>query len=189
VIGAFVQRYPQITVDLNLTDAVCDVAGGEADVAIRFGQLADSSLKTRRLGSTGRIVVASPAYLARCGVPETPEDLHRHNCLNFNFRRAEPIWPFRRDAVDFALTVSGNIEANNGGTLVQLACEGIGIARVGAFNTVDEIPAGRLIPLLERFNPGDREAINLVFVGGPHMPTRIRVLVDFLSKHLGDPEG
>lgn len=186
-IGKFVEQYPHIKVDLSLTDAVVDIAAGEADVAIRFGQLADSSLKARRLGSTGRTIVASPAYLARNGEPTSPEDLSDHNCLNFNFRRAEPIWPFRRDGRDFVLAVTGNIEANNGDTLVQLACEGVGIARVGAFNVVDHIPEGRLVPLLEAFNPGDREAIHVVFVGGPHVPARVRVLVEFLVARLGEP--
>ncbi len=100
LLGEFVRRYPHILVDVSLTDAVVDVAAGQADVAIRFGPLADSALTARRIGETGRSVVASPAYLARHGTPRVPEDLLRHNCLNFNFRRAEPIWPFRRDGRD-----------------------------------------------------------------------------------------
>ncbi|MFJ6025388.1 LysR family transcriptional regulator [Brevundimonas sp. NPDC092305] len=186
-LGEFVALYPHIVVDLSLTDTVVDVAAGQADVAIRFGPLADSPLMARRLGETGRTIVASPDYLARRGTPATPEALHDHNCLNFNFRRAEPVWPFRRDGRDYALAVQGNVEANNGDTLVQLACEGVGIARVGSFNVVDHLAAGRLIPLLEAFNPGDREAIHAVFVGGANMPARVRVLVDFLAERLGDP--
>ena len=188
LLGEFVARYPHITVDLSLTDTLVDIAAGQADVAIRFGPLSDSTLMARRLGENGRTIVASPAYLARHGVPEQPEDLHAHNCLNFNFRRAEPVWPFRRDGQDFTLSVSGNIEANNGDTLVQLACEGVGIARVGTFNAVDHIAAGRLAPVLEAFNPGDRETVHAVFVGGANMPARVRVLVDFLVERLGDPE-
>jgi DNA-binding transcriptional LysR family regulator len=66
-----------------------------------------AALTARKLGETGRMIVASPDYLARHGEPKVPEDLHDHNCLNFNFRRAEPIWPFRRDGRDFALGVRG----------------------------------------------------------------------------------
>ena len=86
--------------------------------------------------------VAAPAYLARYGMATQPEDLHHHNCLNFNFRRAEPVWPFRIDGRDIALSVKGNIEANNGETLGQLAAAGVGIARVGAFSVVDAAALG-----------------------------------------------
>lgn len=181
----FVARYPHILVDLSLTDTVVDVAAGQADVAIRFGPLADSGLTARKIGETGRVVVASPEYLARRGEPTAPEDLHDHDCLNFNFRRAEPVWPFRRDGIDFALTVSGPVEANNGETLTQLARDGVGITRVGAFSAEDDIRDGRLVPLLEAFNPGDREAIHAVFVGGANTPARVRVFVDFLAERLG----
>lgn len=184
LLRAFVALYPHILLEISLTDVVIDVAAGQADVAIRFGRLADSALTARKLGETGRVVVASPAYLARRGEPITPEDLHDHDCLNFSFRRAEPVWPFRRDGVDFALTVKGPAEANNGETLTQLARDGVGITRVGAFSAEDDIREGRLVPLLEAFNPGDREAIHAVFVGGSNTPARVRVFVDFLVEQL-----
>ena len=184
LLKGFIARYPHILVDINLTDVVVDVAAGQADVAIRFGLLADSGLTARKIGETGRVVVASPGYLARRGEPKTPEDLLDHDCLNFNFRRAEPVWPFRRDSVDFALTVGGPVEANNGETLTQLARDGVGITRVGAFSAEDDIRDGRLVPLLEAFNPGDREAIHAVFVGGANTPARVRVFVDYLAAAL-----
>jgi len=197
VLGEFVRLYPHILVDVSLSDALVDVAAGQADVAIRFGPLVDSALTARKLGETRRVIVASPDYLARHGTPQAPEDLHGHNCLNFNFRRTEPIWPFRRDGRDYSLSVRGNIEANNGETLGQLAAAGVGVTRVGAFSVVEELAAGKLVPLLEAFNPGDVEAIHAVFVGGTNMPARVRVFVDFLAErlHLSDrhegamPEG
>jgi hypothetical protein len=184
LLGAFADLYPHILVDINLTDAIADIPGGEADVAIRFGVLADSPLTARRIGQTGRTIVASPEYLARRGTPQIPEDLHDHNCMNFNFRRAEPVWPFSKDGRDYALTVNGNIEANNGETLGQLAVAGVGITRVGKFSVADDLAAGRLLPVLEAFNPGDVEQIHAVFVGGPNMPARVRVFVDFLVSNL-----
>lgn len=184
LLGEFAALYPHILIDIALTDALVDVAGGQADVAVRFGPLADSSLTARKLGETGRVIVASPDYLAAHGTPQVPEDLHRFNCLNFNFRRAEPVWPFRREGRDFALTVKGSIEANNGETLGQLAAAGVGVARVGSFSVVEEIASGRLVPILEEFNPGDVEQIHAVFVGGASMPARVRVFVDFLAARL-----
>ena len=184
LLGEFAASYPHILVDIALTDTLVDVAAGQADVAIRFGPLPDSTLTARKLGETRRVIVASPEYLAKHGMPREPEDLHQHNCLNFNFRRAEPIWPFRRDGADFSLCVKGNIEANNGETLGQLAAIGIGIARVGAFSVAQEIASGQLVPILEEFNPGDVEQIHAVFVGGVSTPARIRVFVDFLAENL-----
>lgn len=184
LLGEFAALYPHILVDISLTDAIADIHGGQADVAIRFGVLADSPLTARRVGQTGRTIVASPEYLARRGTPQFPEDLHDHNCLNFNFRRTEPVWPFRREGRDYALTVQGNIEANNGETLAQLAIAGAGITRVGNFSVADDLATGRLVPVLEAFNPGDVEQIHAVFVGGGNMPARVRVFVDFLASNL-----
>lgn len=184
LLGDFADLYPHILVDISLTDAIADIPGGEADVAIRFGVLADSGLTARRIGQTGRTIVASPDYLARRGTPQVPEDLHDHNCLNFNFRRAEPVWPFRKDGRDYALTVHGNVEANNGETLGQLALDGVGVTRVGNFSVAYDLAAGRLVPVLEAFNPGDVEQIHAVFVGGANMPARVRVFVDFLARNL-----
>ncbi len=180
----FAQLYPHILIDIALTDALVDVAGGQADVAIRFGPLSDSSLTARKLGESRRVIVAAPDYLALRGEPVVPEDLHGHNCLNFNFRRVEPGWPFRRDGQDVSLSVKGNIEANNGETLGQLAAAGVGVTRVGRFSVVDAIAEGRLMPLLEEYNPGDVELIHAVFVGGATVPARVRAFVDFLAERL-----
>lgn len=180
----FLDRYPDILVDISLTDATIDLVEERADVAIRIGPLADSNLVARRLGDSGRTIVAAPAYLARHGTPQSPEDLLRHNCIAFNFRRAEPAWPFRRDGRDVDLAVTGNVAANNGETVAQLAREGVGIARVGTFHVAEDIAAGRLVALLEQWNPGDREPINALFVGGTIMPARVRVFIDYLAEKL-----
>ncbi|MCK8787744.1 LysR family transcriptional regulator [Roseomonas sp. NAR14] len=184
LLADFVARHPGITVEIELSDEVADVLGGRADLAIRFGPLPDSPLTARRLGETGRTVVASPAYLARAGTPRRPADLARHNCLDFSFRRSEPGWPFREEGRDRVLPVRGSITANNGETLVQLALQGVGITRVGDFHIGADLAAGRLVPLLEDYNPQDRESIHAVFVGGAAMPARLRVLVDFLAERM-----
>ncbi|WP_404710932.1 LysR family transcriptional regulator [Sphingomonas sp. MMS24-J13] len=184
LLGRFAALYPHILIDIALSDALVDIAAGEADVAVQFGPLPDSSLTARKLGETRRVIVASPDYLARMGTPKTPADLHRHNCMSFSFRRAEPIWPFQQNGRAFTLAVAGGIEANNGETLGQLAAAGVGITRVGAFSVAREIATGALVPLLEEFNPGDVEQIHAVFVGGATTPARVRVFVDFLAEQL-----
>ena len=107
LLGEFAALYPHILVDFALSDGIVDIAAGQADVAVRFGTLPDSPLTARKLGESGRVIVAAPDYLARYGTPVVPADLHAHNCLNFNFRRAEPIWPFRRGGEDIVLSVKG----------------------------------------------------------------------------------
>ncbi|WP_027909598.1 LysR family transcriptional regulator [Pseudomonas sp. URMO17WK12:I4] len=183
LVAAFSARYPNIVVDLTLGDEVVDILGGQADVAVRFGPLPDSPLTARKIGETGQVVVASPDYLERHGTPQVPEDLLQHNCLRFNFRRAEPNWPFMRDGEVFSLKVCGNIECSSGEALAQLARVGAGIARIGAFTVNEDIQRGDLVPLLEAFNPGEREPIHAVFVGGATMPARVRLFVDFLIEH------
>lgn len=180
----FLQRYPDITIEIDVTDQISDVSAGHVDVAIRFGQLPDSGLHARRLGETGRVVIASPEYLANAGVPQTPADLKNHNCLDFSFRRLEPGWPFRENGHDFTLSVSGNVIANNGETLVELAMQGIGITRVGRFHVEQALASGQLVPLLEEYNPQDREAIHAVYIGGKNVPARIRVFVDYLVEKM-----
>lgn len=184
LVAAFSERYPQVRVDVTLSDEVVDILAGQADVAVRFGDLPDSPLTARCVGETGQVVVASPAYLARHGTPQVPEDLAQHNCLRFNFRRANPDWPFRHGDEVVSLKVNGSIECSNGEALAHLARMGAGIARVGAFSVAEDIQRGELVPLLEAYNPGDREPINVVFVGGAAMPARVRVFVDFLVEHL-----
>ena len=185
LLGEFLRRYPDIKLDIELSDRIVDVAGGRADVAIRFGPLPDSGLLARKLDEAGRTVVAAPDYLRRAGTPLRPADLQGHSCLDFSFRRVQAGWPFREDGHNRLLGIEGSLVANNGETLVQLALQGMGIARVGTFAVAADIAAGRLIPLLETFNPGDTEAIHAVFVGGTILPARVRVFVDFLAGQVG----
>ena len=180
LVAAFSARYPEIVVDLTLSDEVADILGGQADVAVRFGHLPDSLLTARRIGDTGQVIVASPDYLQRHGTPQVPEDLLLHNCLRFNFRRAEPNWPFIRKGEVLSLKVCGNIECSSGEALAQLARLGAGIARIGEFSVAADLRNGTLVALLDDWNPGDREPIHAVFVGGATMPARVRVFVDFL---------
>jgi DNA-binding transcriptional LysR family regulator len=188
LLGDFVRRYPGILLDINLTDAVVDIAAGQADVSVRLGPLPDAPLIARKLGETRKVIVASPDYLARRGTPKVPEDLHEHDCLGFNFKRASPTWPFRKGGREYSLTIRGSVEANNGETLGQLAVEGVGITRVGAETVREAIRTGDLVPLLEEFNPGDVEEINAVFIGGAHVPARVRCFVDYLVERRRGPE-
>ena len=179
----FLERYPQVTLDIVLTDAVVDILEQRTDVAVRAGPLKSSSLLARKLGQTHMLIVASPAYLARRGTPLQPADLASHNLLDANYVRARSGWPLRLPEGDFVVPVVGNAQASDGEALRQLALAGLGLARLAVFQVRADIAAGRLQAVLEDCNPGDSEEVHAVFVGqGGHVPLRVRVFLDFLAE-------
>lgn len=180
-LAAFQDTYPEITLELSLSDRLVDLTSGEMDVAVRVGDLPDSDLKTRKLGESPRVIVASPQYLERRGTPRTPEELERHNCLRFSFRASATAWPFRRSGRAFEIEVGGNIEVDSGDAMVQLALAGHAIARVGQFHVQRELEAGLLVPLLEEYGNDETETFHAVFVGGRATPGRVRAFVDFFA--------
>ena len=179
----FLALYPGIELDLSLTDSVIDLYQERADVAIRSGKLRDSSLVARKILEIRRVVVASPAYLERHGTPQVPADLAAHNCLRFNFLANRDEWIFRdpETGENFAQRIGGNMLGNNGPTLRRLCLDGLGLIRSGRFQVERDITEGRLVPVLERFNPRDIETIHAVFAGHGHLAARIRAFIDFLA--------
>jgi DNA-binding transcriptional LysR family regulator len=178
----FLDMYPEVTVDLVLSDTVVDLMDERADVAVRVGRLRDSTLVARRLGGSRMAAVASPAYLARHGAPETPADLARHRGIGWTFRRDTELWRFRVDGVVQTLSPPIAVRAGDGDTARELAAGGAGIARLSLFQVKDDINAGRLVPVLEDFNPGDVQDMQAIYLGqGGPLPARVRVFVDFLA--------
>ncbi len=177
----FLARYPDVTADLSLTDDVINLLEQKTDVAIRVGNLPDSALIARKLGQSRRVICASPAYLARMGMPETPADLQRHNCIGFNFRRSRVGWPFRDGEREFELPVPGNIQVNNGHTARELALDGAGLARLGHFHVKEAFEKGTLVPVLEAYNPLEWEMIHAVYLGSGDIPGRVRAYIDYLA--------
>lgn len=184
--GEFQRLFPDVQLDVTLTDDVVDLIRERVDIAIRHGPLRDSSLMARKLGETRQVVMASPEYLERYGLPKTPEELAHHNCINFNFRRAVEGWPFHdpRTGRHNVLPVSGSLKASNGSIIRQFCLAGLGIGRVGRFHVEPDIEAGRLVPVLEDFNPEDIEQIHAVYAGHEHLAVRIRAYIDFLAARL-----
>lgn len=186
LVPEFLGRYPEVQLDLSLTDDVIDLVAERADIALRAGPMRDSTLKARKILESRRVIVAAPAYLARHGMPRTPQDLARHNCLRFNFRRAMDDWPFLDPATgaSYALPVSGNLEGNSGSMVRRLALDGLGLARIARYVAEADIAAGQLVPVLEEFNGGDIELLHAVFVGHDYLAARIRAFVEFLAERI-----
>jgi DNA-binding transcriptional LysR family regulator len=179
ILPAFWQAYPRITIDLSLSDEVVDLYLDRTDVAIRVGRLPDSNLMARKIGDTKRRIVASPAYLAKWGTPEMPADLSRHNCLGFNFRRANPVWPTREGGRIVERMLSGSLLSNNGETIRRMAIAGVGIARIADYHVRGPIARGELVELLADSAISDSDEIHALFRGAQLMPARVRAFLDF----------
>jgi DNA-binding transcriptional LysR family regulator len=184
VLSEFLTRYPAVTLDIVQTDLVIDLIAERTDVAVRAGPLKSSSLIARKLGDVGKLIVASPAYLQRYGEPKSIADLDAHNRLGFGYARAIQGWPLRaHDGSEVVVPTMGRVQASDGETLRQLALGGAGLARLATFTVRGDLAAGRLVPVLQEFNPGDRESFHAVYLGqGGLLPSRIRVLLDFLAE-------
>jgi DNA-binding transcriptional LysR family regulator len=181
LIPQFTAAYPEVRLDIVLADRVVDLMDERADVAIRLGPMRPSQLIARKLGQSRMAVVAAPAYLARRGVPQTPYDLDVHNCIAFNFARHVDEWSFVVDGAHVSLPARGNVAASDGEISRRLALAGQGVARLSLFHISPDINAGRLVPVLEAYNPGDVEELNVVYVGhGGRLPARVRAFIDFL---------
>lgn len=185
LIPEFLLRYPQIELDLSLSDAVVDLIEEQAEVAIRVGPMQDSSLTARKICESRRVIVASPAYLQKNGVPKTPADLSNHNCLAYNLRPTLNEWPFMIDGDVRPIAVRGNFRGNNGETLRHMALRGAGLARLGWFQVGEDVREGRLVPVLENFHAGEQQGVYAVFFGARHTSARVRCFVDFLVEKLG----
>ena len=182
---AFFKCYPEVTIDLTLTDTLIDLLEERTDIAIRHGVLKDSRLVARKLGDSRHLLVASPAYLARHGIPQTPADLVRHNCLDFNFSHSLSEWRFRLpDGSQQSVAVRGNLQANNGETLLQMALANIGISRMSYFHVAETLRAGRLVEILAGCHVADSKPLHAIYHSRCHIPARIRLFVDFLAEQL-----
>jgi DNA-binding transcriptional LysR family regulator len=183
----FLAAYPELEVELNLDDARIDIVASGHDLVLRIGRLADSTLIARRLCPVARIVVASPAYLARAGRPAVPADLTRHACLLYSNVQPPGLWLFEGPGgVRQAVTVSGPLTANSGGALNPALLAGMGIALQPDFLVAEHLAAGRLEALL----PGwESPALGLYLVTPPSplRPHRVRLLIDFLAARLTPP--
>ncbi|HEX9469116.1 MAG TPA: LysR family transcriptional regulator [Bradyrhizobium sp.] len=185
LVPRFLERHPEVTLDIVLSDSVIDLMQERADIAIRIGPLRDSSLVARKLGTSRMAVVASPEYIAGHGVPNTPDDLARHKGIGWTFFRTIGGWPFRTGAATEQVSPPPVARASDGEAARLLALGGAGLARLALFHIGADIEAGRLVPVLEEFNPGDREDIHAVYLGqGGPLPARVREFITFLSDQI-----
>jgi DNA-binding transcriptional LysR family regulator len=178
----FSQLYPNIEIELNSNDQIIDLLEHKTDVAIRFGELNDSSMHARLLCKSRLYIVASPEYLDRNGYPETPADILNHVQIGFNKVSHLNIWPIRVNGEK--LTVQPKIKASSGETVRQLCLKGHGIARLSAFEVLKDIRQGRLIALFEDQIEIYEQHIHAVYYQQEHLPKRVRLFIEFLAQKL-----
>lgn len=180
LIPGFLERYPELKIQLTVTESFVNLVEEEVDVAIRIGQLADSSLIARRLGQARRMIVASPAYLKEHGTPATPDDLEHHNCLRLVTGTSFNRWEFEGPAGPRAIDAGGNFETNNATTLLRAALAGLGLIRAANFVVGADIRAGRLVQVLAEFESPGATPVNAVYPHHRHLSPKVRAFVDML---------
>ncbi|MBX3655947.1 MAG: LysR family transcriptional regulator [Ramlibacter sp.] len=195
LVPRFRQLHADVTISLNLSDRVVDLAGEGYDCAVRVGDLPDSSLVSVRLADNRRLCVATPDYLKRHGTPAHPNDLIKFDCLTLSSDASQTRgWAFRVPADAPAhpgevihLKPGGPLDCSDGQVLHDWCLAGFGIAWRSTWEVESEIAAGRLVAVLEEF-AAPPNGIYAVFPQRKHLPLRVRLWIDFLKHHYGQAE-
>lgn len=184
IVDRFLDTHPDVTIDLDLTDGFVDLVAQGIDFAVRYGTLADSTLKAKPIGENRRVVCAAPAYLERHGTPRHPDDLQHHDCIVMRFGiNSERVWPFRVDGEPHAVTVRGRRMANTGDLVRRWALQGYGLCMKSVWDIQSDLDAGRLVEVLAPFSAG-RTALQIVYPPTRVQPRRVRALIDTIAGEL-----
>jgi DNA-binding transcriptional LysR family regulator len=188
LIPGFLERYPSLRVRLSLSDTLADIIGEGFDVAIRMGSLQDSNLVSRKLCHLQRVVTASPSYIAKHGVPSTPAELARHNCLMWE----PPMdhlnhWPFVVKGERTSILINGNFQTSSGVSSVYMCLAGVGITRMAEHMVLPSIRSNMLVPLLTDFQPSDETAIYALYPRDSSLHPRVRAFIDYVTERLKRP--
>ena len=189
LVPRFREQHAEVTISLNLSDRVVDLAGEGFDCAVRVGDMPDSSLVSVRLADNRRLCVATPTYLKHHGVPVHPHDLSRFACLTLSSDASQTRgWAFKVPQGDASeliyLKPGGPLNCSDGQVLHDLCLAGYGLAWRSTWEVEAEIAAGQLVPVLEDF-AAPPNGIYAVFPHAKHLPLRVRLWIDFLKHHYG----
>lgn len=184
ILPDFFRLYPEITVDLHLSDVHVDLVGEGFDAALRIAVLEDSSLVARRLCRVGRQIVASPGYLARYGRPQHPRELAAHHCLGYAYRARGDVWRFTGPSGEtVGVTPSGPLRVTNVDALLPTLLEGIGIAELPDFIAAEPLAAGRIEAILPEWKIA-AGALYFVTPTARNRPAKIEAMGEFLAARL-----
>jgi len=179
----FLKQHPQLKCDMFLDDNYVDLVKEGIDVAIRIGPLTDSSMIARKIGMMHRYTVASPAYLAEHGEPDTLQDLLQHNCLIYNLLTTRNEWYFEGEKGIEKIAVRGQYSTNNPDAIRGALIEGLGIAAAPDWLVEKDIQEGRLVEILTDYKPTSLE-INAIYPERRFLPAKVRLFINFLKADL-----
>lgn len=181
---AFVEQHPRLKIELLISDRTDDLVAEGADMALRLGRIADSAFGARLLASAPRLVIASPAYLAQRGVPETLADLEQHECIVGPGLSGQKGWSFRRAGTVTSVTVEGRVQVASADGVMACVTAGLGIALASRWMCRAELERGEVQPILSDYmlDPID---VHAVYPRGPRPAPKVRAFADYLSARLG----
>ncbi len=180
LLNHFLSLYPELDLDLVLTNQQLDLLESGIDVAIRLGKLSDSSLMARRLSERQLHVCATPDYLNRHGEPHTLSELDHHQCLVGSVNR----WRFEDNNLERSLSVSGRVQCNSGFALLDAAKQGLGLVQLPDYYVQQSLENGELVEVLSAYRPA-KEGIWALYPQNRHLSMKVRMLIDFLVENLG----
>lgn len=185
-LGTLLARYPKLELDITLSDDIVDLIGERVDLSIRLGSAAPmDGVISRSIGHFKRWVVASPAYLATHGIPQTPMALLDHQCLRFNYGAPQQVWTFVRDEEDIRVPIRGRMKSNNADVLREAALADVGIALLPNWLVDEDINTGRLTKLFEPFqvNPNSASAaISALYLPNHRGSRRVNAFIEFVTQ-------
>jgi DNA-binding transcriptional LysR family regulator len=184
VIPRFLEKYPQIKVHLDMNDVSHDLVAEGYDIALKTGELNETSLIARKLAPLRSVLCASPDYVEQHGAPKTPEDLLSHNCLLYSYHTTINEWVFDKNGDETRIQVAGSYQVNNSEALLEAILQGSGIARVPTFVAGPDIKAGRLVSVLRDYSMPTKD-IYAVFPERKYLPMKVRVFIDFIVDNFG----
>ncbi|MFY7778177.1 MAG: LysR substrate-binding domain-containing protein [Elstera sp.] len=188
VIAQFAARWPDLRVDLDLSDRYVDLVEEGYDLALRVGDLADSSLISKRLATVRRPLVAAPAYLARYGTPRLIADLPAHRGICYSLaRHRDDLQIDRNDGKRDYIGLNWVFRSNNGRSMVDAACHGLGLLATPLFLSAGAIQTGQLVPICLDDGAPSSLALQVVFPHARHVSTKVRLLIDTLAATFRDP--
>jgi DNA-binding transcriptional LysR family regulator len=183
VLLEFLNTYPEIDVRLTLADRVVNLQEDHVDLAVRIGELPDSSLVAMRVGSIGRVVCGSPAYFAERGTPKRPNELSKHDCITFNGLTSPEAWIFLSGKGTISVAVHSRLIVNTAEAAIDAAITGLGITRVLSYQVADALRTGALLLALREFEPPP-VPVSLVHAGQGRLALKLRAILDFAAPRL-----
>jgi DNA-binding transcriptional LysR family regulator len=179
----FLKAYPDIDIRIALADRVVNILEDHVDLAVRIGELPDSSLMARRLGSIRRVVCGSPAYFAERGAPKSPAELGRHDCVTFEGMMSADAWTFTIGKSVASVAIHSRLIVNTAEAAIDAAIAGVGVTRVLSYQAAAAVRAGALTIVLRDFEVSP-SPVNLVYPGQRLLPLKLRAFVDFAAPRL-----